>query len=63
MSTHTLDEVESNEALKTSTSRQNDSIEGLEQLPSDDILPTADPSTIFDESLEKKEIYQEEVFN
>ena len=49
MSTHTSDEVESNKALKTSMSR------GLEQLPSDDILPTADPSTIFDDSLEKKQ--------
>ena len=55
MSTHTSDEVESNKALNTSMSRQNDSIEGLEQLPSDDILPTADPSTIFDDSLEKKQ--------
>jgi len=55
MSTHTSDEVESNKALKTSMSRQIDSIEGLEQLPSDDILPTADPSTIFDDSLEKKQ--------
>ena len=52
MSTHTSDEVESNKALKTSMSRQNDSIEGLEQLPSDYVPPPSDPS-IFDDSLEK----------
>lgn len=111
MSTHTSDEVESNKAMQTSMSTQNDTnavldcdtvdqgvssqsaqvdttsvaidntpttddnpssnvakdefeqsltktatakgTEGLEQLPSD--VPTADPSTIFDDSLEKKE--------